>query len=309
MNTASDPNRQSSAASHYGNRRSTALLHPSAGLGRMFGILALFMMVGAGAAWADFPGDVPDRFKIQAGGVDANFNTNASLSLTDGPAGAYVDFEQVFDLPLYQKDWNIQGFYRFSKKGYIDFGYVDFARSAQTILDQDIQWGEFTFLANGQVTADFGTAFGYLAYRHDFLQLEQVHISGSAGFSYLMLTSGLNASGSVVDQNGNPVSGEVDREANVSFPVPILGLQVDWKLTKRTAIQMYMRLLYIDYQQFAGGIKESGIFYEWYPARHFAIGGGYSSYTINISRYETGDYTARFDYDVKGLELYLKLAF
>jgi hypothetical protein len=275
----------------------------------MFGILALFMMVGAGAAWADFPGDVPDRFKIQAGGVDANFNTNASLSLTDGPAGAYVDFEQVFDLPLYQKDWNIQGFYRFSKKGYIDFGYVDFARSAQTILDQDIQWGEFTFLANGQVTADFGTAFGYLAYRHDFLQLEQVHISGSAGFSYLMLTSGLNASGSVVDQNGNPVSGEVDREANVSFPVPILGLQVDWKLTKRTAIQMYMRLLYIDYQQFAGGIKESGIFYEWYPARHFAIGGGYSSYTINISRYETGDYTARFDYDVKGLELYLKLAF
>jgi len=309
MHTASDPNRQSSAASHYGNRRSTALHHPSAGLGRVFGILALLMMVGAGTAWADFPGDVPDRFKIQAGGVDANFNTNASLSLTDGPAGAYIDFEQVFDLPLYQKDWNIQGFYRFSKKGYLDFGYVDFARSAQTILDEDIQWGEYTFQADGQVTVDFGTAFWYAAYRHDFLQLEQVHISGSAGFSYLELTSGLNASGSVLDQNGNPVAGEVDRKANVSFPVPLLGLQLDWKLTKRTAIQMYTRLLYIDYQDFAGGIRQAGIFYEWYPARHFGIGGGWSSYQINISRYETGDYTARFDYDVNGLELYLKLAF
>ncbi len=281
----------------------------SKGMGHVFGVVALLMVLGAGAAWADFPGDVPDRFKIQAGGVDANFNTNASLALTDGPAGAFIDFEQVFDLPLYQKDWNVGGFFRFSEKGYIDFGYVDFERSAQTILDEDIQWGEYTFQANGQVTVDFGTAFGYLAYRHDFLQLEQVHISGSAGFSYLMLDSGLNASGNVLDQNGNPVSGEVDRQADVSFPVPLLGLQLDWKLTNHTAIQMYTRLLYIDYQDFAGGIRQAGIFYEWYATRHFAIGGGYSSYQINITRYETGDYTAKFDYDVQGLELYLKLAF
>jgi len=281
----------------------------SRGIGHVFGILALLMMVGAGAAWADFPGDVPDRFKFQVGGVDANFNTNASLSVTDGPAGAYIDFEQVFDLPLYQKDWNAVGFFRFSDKGYIDFGYVDFERSAQTILDQDVNWGEYTFQADAQVTVDFGTAFGYLAYRHDFLRLDQVHISFSAGFSYLMLTSGLSASGSVLDQNGNAVSGEVDRKANVSFPVPLLGLQVDWKLTKRTAMQIYTRLLYIDYQQFAGGIRQAGIYYEWYPARHFGIGGGYSSYMIDITRYETGDYTAKFNYDVNGLELYLKMAF
>jgi hypothetical protein len=278
-------------------------------MGRVFGILALLMMVGAGSAWADFPGDVPDRFKFQVGGVDANFNTNASLSVTDGPAGAYLDFEQVFDLPLYQKDWNAGGFFRFSDKGYIDFGYVDYERSAQTILDQDIQWGEFTFQANGQVTVDFGTAFAYVAYRHDFLQLEQVHISGSAGFSYLMLDSGVSASGSVLDQDGNPVSGEVDRKASISFPVPLLGLQLDWKLTKHTAIQMYTRLLYIDYQQFSGGIRQAAIYYEWYPARHFGIGGGYNAYMIDITRYETGDYTAKFNYDVNGLELYLKMAF
>ena len=309
MHTASDPNRQSSAASHYGNRRSTALHHPSAGLGRVFGILALLMMVGAGAAWADFPGDVPDRFKIQAGGVDANFTTQASLTRTNGPAGAFIDFEEVFDLPLYQKDWNVQGFYRFSKKGYIDFGYVDFERSAQTILDRDVQWGEFTFLANGQVTVDFGTAFWYAAYRHDFLQLDQVHISGSAGFSYLDLTTGLNASGSVVDENGVPVSGEVERRGDLAFPVPLVGLQLDWKLTNHTAIQMYTRLLYIDYQDFAGGIRQSAITYEWYATRHFAIGGGYSAYQIDIKRYESGDFTSRFNYDVQGLELYLKLAF
>ena len=49
--------------------------------------------------------------------------------------------------------------------------------------------------------------------------------------------------------------------------------------------------------------------YEWYPSRHFAIGGGIVDYNIKIRRYQSGEYTARFNYDVNGLELYLKLAF
>jgi hypothetical protein len=151
--------------------------------GRVFGMVALLVMVGAGAVWADFPGDVPDRFKIQLGGVDANFNTDASLTSTNIPANALINFEDIFNLPVDQRDWNVVGFYRFSGKGYLDFGYVDFERTAQVTLDRDIQWGDYTFLANAQVKTEFGTAFAYLAYRHDFLQLEQVHISFSAGFS------------------------------------------------------------------------------------------------------------------------------
>ena len=309
MHTSTHPDRQSRAVFHTGNDLSGPANAASGSGSRFVGILAMLLVLGAGAAWADFPGDVPDRFKFAVGGVDANFTTQASLTLTDGPAGAFIDFEEVFDLPLYKKDWFAQGFYRFSDKGYIDFGYVDFAGSAHTIIEEDVQWGEFTLLANADVQADFGTAFWYVAYRHDFLQLEQVHISLSAGFSYLDLTAGISASGNVEDQNGNTVSGEVERRGDVGFPVPILGLQLDWKLTKRTAIQMYYRTLYIDYQDFAGGISNSAISYEWYFIRHLAIGGGYSAYDINIRRYDSGDYTARFDYDVKGLDMYFKMAF
>jgi hypothetical protein len=309
MPISSNPDRQSHVSFSPRAELSKPTRAISKGMGHLFGIVALLMVIGAGAAWADFPGDVPDRFKFQVGGVDATFTTNASLALTDGPAGAFIDFEQVFDLPLYKKSWNAEGFYRFSEKGYVDFGYVDYERSARNIIDQDVQWGEFTFLADGEVTVDFGTAFYYAAYRHDFLKLEQVHISGSAGFSFLNLKAGLEASGNVVDQDGNAVSGQVERRGDVSFPVPLLGLQLDWKLTKRTAIQMFFRTLYIDYQDFAGGIRQSAIRYEWYPARHFAIGGGYDTYKIDIRRYRTGDYTAKFNYDVTGLELYLKMAF
>jgi hypothetical protein len=124
-----------------------------------------------------------------------------------------------------------------------------------------------------------------------------------------MIESGLKANGNVLDQDGNLVSGEVDERGDVSFPVPLIGLQLDWKLTKRTAIKMAVHTLHINYHNFEGGIRQSALLYEWYITRHFGIGGGFVSYNISIERYETGDYTARFEYDVDGPELYLKLAF
>jgi hypothetical protein len=273
------------------------------------GIALAMLAAGAPAARADFPSDVPDRFKIQAGGVKAQFDTQASMSLTDGPAGVYVNFEDVFDLPVRDNSWSVEGFYRFSDKGYVDFGYVDYRRQNARVLEQDVEWGEYVFQANARVDAKFNTTFPYAAYRHDFLQLEQVHISGSAGISFLILGAGLEADGGVVDQNGQPVTGSVEVEADVAFPVPLLGLQLDWRLTRHTALQFYGRTLYVDYQQFRGGLNQQAIRYEWYATRHFALGGGISFYRINIQRYETGDYTARFQYSVSGPELYLKMAF
>src|SRR5262245_1001068 len=279
------------------------------GMGRALGAGALLTALSAGAARADFPGDVPDRFKIQLGSMDSRYTTEAAFYRTGGPAGAFIDFEGTLDLPAYKKDWNVGGFYRFSDKGYLDFGYADLERTAQRVLDQDVQWGGYKFLVNAQVNTEFGTAFGYLAYRHDFLHLEQVHISASAGLSYMMLDSGLSADAGVLDQNGNSVTGSVNVQSDVSFPVPLLGLQLDWKLTRRTAIGMFLRTLYIDYHDFAGGIRQSAVRYEWYATRHFGIGGGLLDYKVDIGRYRSGNYTAQFHYDVTGLDLYLKLAF
>jgi hypothetical protein len=274
--------------------------------------LAIFLLLlgsGAGLVRADFPGDVPDRFKVQLGGVRAQFTTQGSLSVTNGPGGAFVDFEDIFDLPIAKSSWSAVGFWRFSDKGYLDFGYVDYSRTGGHEISQDIVWGDHTLLANAIVEAKFETAFYYLAWRHDFLRLDQAHIGFSAGLSTLGLTSGLAANGNVVDENGNPVAGEFSQEANVTFPVPLVGLQVDWKLTHHTAIQMYVRTLYVQTHGFEGQIRQSALTYEWYATRHFAIGGGFESYTVNLRKFTTGNLTARFVYDVQGLDYYLKVAF
>jgi hypothetical protein len=264
---------------------------------------------GAGVARADFPTDVPDRFKIQVGGVASQFVTQGSLAVTDGPAGIFVNFEDVFDLAVSKTAASLEGFWRLGDRSYLDFGYVDYERTSANVVEQDVQWGEVTFLANARVEAEFSSAFPYVAYRRDFLQLDQVRISGSAGITYLSLKASLAADGGVLDENGDPITGHVDEGVDVSFPVPLFGFQTDWKVTRRTAMQFYLRLLYVDIADFRGGINQAALRYEWYPQKHFAIGGGLSQYRLNLRKYETGDYTARFEYNVFGPELYLKLAF
>ena len=69
----------------------------------------------------------------------------------------------------------------------------------------------------------FDTSFPYAAWRYDFLQLEQVRISGSAGINYLTIEAGLKAEGNVTDPNGVAVSGEVDESFDLAVPVPQVG--------------------------------------------------------------------------------------
>ncbi len=67
--------------------------------------------------------------------------------------------------------------------------------------------------------------------------MEQVRISGSAGIDYLGLGVSLMANGMVTDLNGVPITGSVDEKVNIAFPVPQLGLQLDWALTKRLEVK------------------------------------------------------------------------
>src|SRR6185295_12305212 len=125
-----------------------------------------------------------------------------------------------------------------------DFGYLELNRSGSRIIDQDVEWGDFTFNAGGKVTASFKSDFPYVAWRYAFLDLPQVRISGSAGIVYLTIEASLLADGTV--DTTPPTSGLVDEEVSASVPVPQLGLQIDWNISKRLAVLLYSRQIYVN---------------------------------------------------------------
>jgi len=261
-------------------------------------------------ARAGLPGDVPDKIRIGLGGMAAETYTDAGLGSTSSGIGASINFEDIFNLPESKDVWRFEVNWHLNKRQFLDFGYFELNRVGSRILQQDVEWGDFIFQANGKVTAGFESNFPYAAWRYSFLDLPQVRISGSAGIDYLTLKSDLSANGNVTDQSGTPIPGDVTESVSVSAPVPQFGLQIDWMLTKRLAVLMYLRQIYIsNLAGIDGGIGESAARLNWWYAKHAGISIGLDKESIDLKSYESGDTKARFRYEVRGFSFYLNLAF
>src|SRR5437867_2454459 len=245
---------------------------------RAFVAAAFLALLAAVPAFAELPGDVPDKIRIAAGGLAAETYTDAGLGSTSAGIGASVNFEDIFNLPESKDIWRVELNWHINKRQFLDFGY-------------------------------FESNFPYVAWRYSFLDLPQVRISGSAGFDYLSLETSLKANGNVTDQNGTPEAGAVEEKVSVSAPVPQLGLQIDWALTRRLAVLLYSRQIYVNMAGIDGGIGENAMRLSWWYSKHAGITGGLDKESIDLKSYESGDTRARFRYEVRGFSFYLNLAF
>jgi len=246
---------------------------------------------------------------VQLGGTLATLDTSVGLGLKAGGLGTTVVFEDLLDLPVSKSIWRADGWWRFGDNRNLDFGYVSLNRENAREITEDIQFGNYTFLAQSRVTGRIDSRFIYAAYRHDFLRLDPVQISASAGASIMTLGASLSASVGLVDSTGTPVDrgGEVGQE--ITFPVPLLGMQVDWALNSKSTIEFYARFFYLNTSGLRGGMGETALRYYYFVNRHLGLGAGFDKININIPKIETSDYVVRANYTIQGLSAYVRYAF
>jgi hypothetical protein len=260
----------------------------------------------------DFAGDVPDRVWIDVGGAANDVSTDVALRGPNG-IGATINFEDVFDLPGNKTTARMFGTVRISpKRRWIDFGYVSIDRTGTRVLDADVTFGDYTFQEGAEVAARFSTQFVYAAFRYDFLHEDKIRISGSAGLTFLRVKTGLIADGAaVLDPNGVPVGGGVfNKNASVGAPVPMVGLNLDWALTRRLVLRTYTRFFKLNLDKFNGGLAESGIRLNWYFVRHFGLALGYDRTDLDVKELKVGNGNVlKAGYTVNGIGLFANLAF
>jgi hypothetical protein len=272
-------------------------------------VIAATSLLRPATVSAGFPGDYPDRFQIQVSGTTATLDTQVGLGTEAGGLNSILVFEDLFNLPLHDGYFQGEGSWKCGGRSHIDVGYLDVNRTAERQISEDVEFGKYTFQAGAQVEAFFGSRFAYVAYRHDFLQLEQVRISGSFGISSTKLSARLSSAGGILDENGQPVVGERTSEGKLALPVPLLGFQVDWAVSKRSAIQVFSRVIFIELEDLRGGMAQNTIRYHYYIVRNAALGVGYDAIRCSLQKYRTDDYTLRATYGIQGLTLYLRGAF
>jgi hypothetical protein len=268
-------------------------------------VMAAALLIAAPAYAEEFADKIPDLVWLDIGASVADLTTDVGLTGQSG-VGATIDFEKIFNLPGNKTTFMIQGTARVSEhRRHVDFGYVNIDRSGSRVIDQDITWGDYQIDAGGTVTSEFNTEFIYAAFRYDFLHLEPIRISGSAGLSYVDLGSSLSGVGNV---NGDP-AGSFDKSTSVGLPVPLIGFNVDWALTKGLVFRSYYRFFRLNTNGIDGGMYESGIHLNWYFIRNLGLGVGWDRTELRLNSYESGNDTLKADYTISGVGLYVTMAF
>jgi hypothetical protein len=253
--------------------------------------------------------DVPDRIQVQIGGTWAIFDTGAGLDQRGGALSRMLMFEDFFGIPARDGFVRLDGTWRFAPRQSVDLGYLNIERSGSRLAETDFTFGRYTYHAGAEVRGEVKTRLTYAGYRYDFLHDEELSFSGSAGLQSEQLKATVSATAGVTDQNGQVVSGVATQEENLSFPVPLLGLQLDWVPAPRFAVQAYARAVVLSVTGLRGSETDLAARGYWYFHRHAGLGIGYDKLVMDWPEYHTSGANARFSYIVDGLTLYLRGAF
>ena len=275
---------------------------------RAFLVLSAILLTTAWARSGELGGS-PDRVTLLIGGGWFTFNTEAALTLSGTPApNAGVTFEDFLGLPDTEWTWRIEGAWRFRPRHDLEFGWINVDRKASSTSLADFEWGEYTFLAGVTLDSRFRTDFPYVAYRYDLRHTDEVRIAVTFGVSPMGITASIAGTGEVIGP-GESLSGTFEDSASVRLPVPLIGLRVEAEMADSWILDLSTRAFLLSLSDLEGSVGEQALRLRWNASRHAGFAFGIDRTSIDIRKYQTETYRARFDYTVVGLSVFLTLAY
>lgn len=265
----------------------------------------------ASRAQAQFPGDVPDTFRLSAGGMYAWFTTNVNLqeNLTPGgPIGGGVDLQPVTGLPSSTGGFTARGYWQPLNRFYVDFGYTLFSRSNTRGLLVDIPFGDVTYTVGASTSSSMKSQLPYVDLRYNFVQNDSWRLGVSLGGAYSLLQADVSASAGVIGPNGPIIGQDTTKEAKLSTPVPLLGIDAGFKLGDRLSAGIIFNGIFAPIHPYSGSVFVVEPHVDWFFSKNFGIGGAFNYSKFHIKR-DDGNTVVEFRYSYYGPKVYATVTF
>lgn len=230
----------------------------------------------------------PDRsFKV---GIDAS---------TPSPTPQF-DVSEQFKLSESETTESFEFAWRFAERWVARGQYFSVGGSKSLTLDEDVEWGDYTFGAgtgiSGGVDVSITRLFAGYSLRHDGVQ----EFGVGAGVHRLDL--GVFISGQAIINNNPPES--VERHASTVGPLPNLGGWYLRSLSKRWALFTRLDWLSASIDKYDGSILNAALGINFAVSPHFGIGASYNYFEIDLTINDTS-WTGTAEQRIDGPFVYL----
>ena len=276
-----------------------ALLYPLA-------FILVAAVVPLASARAD--GSVPihpalsDPFYIALGAFVPKSSTSAQLNSTSLGIGTNIDFERALGMTTQKVVPDAFARWRFAERWRLELAYFQLNRSGDTVIQQEIHWGDQDFLAGTEIQSKFDfsdlrTSVGYSVFKRP-----DKDVGVALGVHAATYDVSLSAVGTGL------VGGSTSEEHKVLAPLPVLSIYGQFALTDEWAIETRLDRFAITFNNIYGNITSSVVDLNYQPFRHLGFGIGYRSFFINV-RVTRPSWTAIFSQSYQGPFAYMNASF
>jgi hypothetical protein len=247
--------------------------------------LAGTLFVPATRAKAQSPSsysDVPDRFRIEAGGFRLGSSTDLTFTRGGVPATP-VDFERI-GLPENTTRGYLEGFWRPGRRHQLSLSFYRINRGGDpTTVSRDINWGDRVITAGATVSARTDSNFTSGVYRFAAYKNDRFEIGPSLGIGYLHVEAGIRGQAGVTRPDGPPTIVPFDESMSLGQATGDLGGYLYWWALPRLLVRGDMRYIIVKPGDSEASITDGRGAVLYHPWRKFGIG---LQYTYTKFRYD-----------------------
>jgi hypothetical protein len=272
-----------------------------------FALGAAALLVSAVPAFAQFPGDTPDNFRLRLGGIFANFDSSTKLA-ANPTEGTDVDLTGSRLVPDHKTAFRGEGYWNFLGRSYLDFGYYGYTLSGSREITRDIEVQDVVYKAGARVEAENSARYIYGGFRYGLIKNSTIHLGLSLGVTYYSAKTKFAAEAGVERPDGTVVSGGASREVSIDVPVPLLGLETEFRIFENFTLGGRVRAIKANIDPYSGSWVEASGNLNWYPWTNFGLGAAYEYQKVLLEKDKPTRFS-RFEQRYEGPRIYLLITF
>jgi hypothetical protein len=265
------------------------------------GMTVLTLALVATLAHADdYLSPTDERVRLSLGVVHLSSATAIRLDSSQGLPGTPIDAESLLGLDKSDFEAKFQATVRVGERHRLRFDYFALDRTGQTTLTgAPIVFRDVVLQATDPVQTTLSLRTLGITYEYSFLHREKFEVAATFGIN----DTDISARARVSTQTRH-----VNQTEDQAGPLPTIGLDATYVLSKRFYFDgraQYFKVA-VDHLDGSLGFYEMAALYRFRPNVSFALGYSAVKATLDSRQPRTSGF---FDFDSKGPELFVRIAF
>jgi hypothetical protein len=258
-------------------------------------------------AFAAEPGNLlEERFGISLGTFFMSSDTRVRADrFRSAEIGTTLDFEDTFgfdDEKVFRGDVK----WRFFERHMLHAMYFNSDRTARERIEREIRFGDETFPAAADISAEFEFDIIELAYEYAFLHRERYELGASLGIHNVGLKLGL---GTTLTGFGLGGALSIEERVRTDAPLPVFGLHGTWRLAPNLFLQAHGQYFKLQFGDYDGDIRDYGIGALWQFSRHIGVGASYNLFRTEVDANNADNFRGRLRWEYDGAQVFIRGSF